>query len=104
MDDREVWGQAVRSRLLAIGIADTDFAARAGIDRGTVKRATEGDPKTSGRTRAKIERALAELEEEIGMAETGRLVTGTVIHKGARITMQGTPEDVARVIREVIGE
>lgn len=102
--DQETWGQETRRRILAIGIPDTEFAKRAGVERGTLKRATDDDPKTSERTRAKIERALTELEDEVGMAESGQLVTSTVVYKGARITMQGTPDDVATSIRQILGQ
>ena len=104
MDEQETWGQAVRRRVTAIGIADRDFAARAGVDRGTVARATNDDPKISERTRSKIDRALEALEDELGMAESGGMVTSTVVYKGARFTMQGSPDDVARAIRKVLGE
>lgn len=100
----DTWGQAIRRRITAVGITDKEFASRAGIDRSTVKRATDDDPKLNGVTKSKIERALDDLEDEIGMAESGRMVTSTVIYEGARFTFQGTPEDVAVAIRKMLGK
>ena len=95
-------GERIAERLTAIGISKVEFAERAGLDRGTVTRAADDDPTVRPTTYSKIERALSELEDEIGMAESGRTVTSTIEYRGARITMAGTPDEVARAIREVL--
>lgn len=98
-------GSAIARRLEAVGISKAEFAAeRASVDRGTLDRAIADDVKVSARTWSKIERALADLEEELSMAETGALVTSTIDYKGARVTVKGTPHDVAETVRHMLGE
>lgn len=99
----ETRGERLQTRLDAIGITKSEFAERANIDRGTLNRAIEDDPKVTDRTYGRIEHALAALEDEIGMAENGALVTSTIEYQGARITMEGAPSQVAAAIREVLG-
>ena len=93
---------SISARIEAIGIPKKQFASRAGVDRGTLDRVLAGDGSVQGRTVAKIERALTDLEDEIGMAESGRLVTTTVEVNGATVTVKGTPEDVAETVRRFL--
>lgn len=93
----------MRRRLDAVGISHAEFAARAGLDRGTVKRFLEGDERIRHRTISRIQHALEELEDELGMGESSAPVTSTVEFMGARITMEGSPADVARAVREILG-
>lgn len=97
-------GAQISARLDAIGITKSEFAQRADIDRGTLNRAIDDDERVTNRTRGRIAQVLGELEEEIGMAEAGTVVTSTIEYRGARITMEGGPSEVAEAIRQVIGD
>ena len=97
-------GDAIQARLDAIGITKIEFAQHANIDRGTLNRAIADDPMVTDRTYGRIEQALAALEDELSMSDGGGAVTSTIEYRGARITMAGTPEEVARAIREVLGD
>lgn len=102
MNAPESPGASTLGRLTAIGITKIEFAQRAGIDRGTLDRALTDDAKVSERTWAKINRVLDELEDEIGMAENGSLVTTVVEIDGGRITVKGHPEEVAAAVRGIL--
>lgn len=95
-------GQRTTARITALGIPKRDFAERAGIDRGTLDRALADHPKVSERTWSRIELALTDLEDEIGMAVGGEMVTTTVDFQGATITVQGSPGDVAETVRQIL--
>lgn len=95
-------GTALSARLTAVGISKIEFAERASVDRGTLDRAIADDPKVSARTWAKIDRAIEALEDELGMAESGRLVTTTIQVNGATVTVKGTPEDVAKTVKSIL--
>lgn len=95
-------GQRIQTRLDAIGISKSEFAERASIDRGTLDRVIADDEKVRERTWARVEKAIADLEDELGSAQSGRMVTSTVEFRGAKITMQGTPAEVAEAIRQVL--
>lgn len=97
-------GHRAETRLLKIGISKREFAERAGLDRGTLNRALANDEKVGDRTWSRIEGALDRLEDEIGMAESGQTVTSTIEFRGARITMAGSPADVAEAIRQVLSD
>lgn len=96
-------GQRIDERMTALGITKSELAARAEVDRGTLDRALSDSPKMSERTWSKIERALDHAEDEVGMAESGRLVTTTIEFNGARITVEGAPADVAETARQILG-
>lgn len=102
MTTDEARGDDLAQRLAAVGISKSEFAERASIDRGTLDRAISDDPKVSARTWAKIERGLVALEDELGMAESGNLVTTTVEVRGAKVTVKGRPSDVAETIRQML--
>lgn len=95
-------GSGSLDRINALGISKSEFAERAGLDRGTLNRALDDDPKVGARTWGKIESTLAALEDELGIAAAGGAVTSTIEFRGARITMSGTPDDVAAAIRQVL--
>ena len=95
-------GQRAAARITALGIPKRDFADRAGMDRGTLDRALADHPKVGERTWSRIELTLTNLEEEIGMAVGGVLVTTTVEYAGATITVQGSPVDVAETVRQIL--
>lgn len=97
-------GEAIQARLDAAGITKVEFAQHASIDRGTLSRAIADDEKVTDRTYSRIERALAALEHELSMDADSGAVTSTIEYRGARITMAGSPEEVARAIREVLGD
>lgn len=95
-------GAAIRERMDAIGISKREFAEQAGIDRGTLDRVLGDDEKVSPRTWRKVESRLAALEDEIGMAESGRMVTSTVTVGDAVVTVRGASEDVAAAVRKIL--
>jgi len=97
-------GAAIERRLAAIGIGRREFAEHASIDRTTLYRALSDDrfESISDKTWTKIERALDEVEDELGMAESGHMVTTTFEYAGVKVTMQGTPEDTAETLRAIV--
>lgn len=66
-DDRRLRGDAIKSRLAAIGISQRAFADKADIDRKTLSNAIDGDPTVRLRNLERIEAALFDLEQEMGM-------------------------------------
>lgn len=98
----ETRGSNLSARLMAVGISKSEFSARSNIDRGTLDRALDDDPKMTSRTWAKIERGLVALEDELGMAESGRLVTTTVEVNGAQVTIKGSPAEVAETVKRML--
>lgn len=95
-------GTALAQRMNAVGISKSEFAARAKVDRGTVDRALEDDPTMQDRTWAKLDRAAEALEDELGMAESGNLVTTTIEVNGAHVTVKGSPADVAETVKRML--
>lgn len=98
----ETRGSNLAQRLTDIGISKMEFAARASIDRSTLDRALADDEKVSERTWTKVERTLLALEDELGMAEAGTLVTTTIEIRGAKVTVKGRPSDVAETVRQML--
>lgn len=98
-------GSAIERRLDAMGVGRRDFAEHAGIDRTTLYRALSDDKfeNVGERTWVKIESALDALEDELGMAATGKVVTTTIEYGGARITVHGPPEEAAETVRLILG-
>lgn len=60
-------GQDIAARIERLGVPKNDFATKANVDRGTLGRALQDDPRIGARTWGKIESALTRLEQEIGM-------------------------------------
>lgn len=98
----ETRGTALAQRLNAVGISKSEFADRAKLDRGTIDRALADDPKMQTRTWAKVDRALDALEDELGMAEEGRLVTTTIEVNGTQVTVKGSPAEVAETVKRLL--
>lgn len=90
--------------MTAIGIPKREFATRARVDRGTLDRALADDEKISPTTWGKIESTLAHLEEELGMANSGNLVTTTIKIGDAQITVKGAPDEVAATVRGILSD
>jgi transcriptional regulator with XRE-family HTH domain len=61
-------GAAVKVRRNRLGLSASVLAARAGIDRATLRTYEDGTGKTRDATVAAVEKALAELEEEMGFS------------------------------------
>lgn len=99
-DDARVTDLA--QRLAAVGISKSEFAERAGVDRGTLGKALSNDDRVTVMTWTKIKRALIGLEDELGMAESGNLVTTTVEVNGAKVTVKGRPSEVAATVRQML--
>lgn len=97
-------GANLQARLDALGIPKSDFANRSDMDRGTVSRAIADDPTVSDRMWGKIETALTALEYELAMTDSGRAMIATVEFNGAKITMKGTPDEVAEAARKILSE
>lgn len=100
----ETRGANLQARLDALGIPKSDFAVRSDIDRGTVSRAIADDPTVSDRTWGKIESTLTSLEYELSMTDAGRGMVATVEYNGAKITMKGTPDEVAEAAKKILNE
>lgn len=99
----ETRGSALKKRLDAIGITLVEFAERAVTDRGTISRAIDDDPSVRATTWSRLEKAVADAEDELGMAVGGNLVTSTVVIGDATITFSGPPDEVAEAIRKLLG-
>lgn len=95
-------GELLQARLDAIGISHLEFSKRADSDRGTISRAVSNDPTVTERTWRKLEAAAQTLEEVLGMAEGGNLVTSTIEYRGAKITLQASPAATAETVRRMM--
>ena len=102
MDTTE--GARLLARMNALGISKAEFSEHAKIDRSTLDRVLRDDAKVTDRTRGKVESALADLEHELGMAESGTGVVSTIEFRGAKVTMQGEPADVAEAVRLMLAD
>ena len=98
-DDRRLRGDAIKSRLDAIGISQRAFADKADIDRKTLSNAIEGDPTVRIRNLERIEAALLDLEQEMGMDEDTAKSPGVVEFKvtgnfGVDVVVAGPVENL----------
>lgn len=98
-DDRRLRGDAIKSRLDAIGISQRAFADKADIDRKTLSNAIDGDPTVRPRNLERIEAALFELEQEMGMDEDAPKSPGVVEFKvtgsfGVSVVVAGPVENL----------
>jgi transcriptional regulator with XRE-family HTH domain len=90
-----------------LGISQVELAKVAGLDRGALRRALDDSPSTTGRTLGKIDRALDDLEHELGIddSERGERVTSTItLPTGERITFSGDPAGVAEAATRFLAE
>jgi transcriptional regulator with XRE-family HTH domain len=101
-------GARIERRMRLIGISQRAFAEHAKISRVTVKKAVEGDDGVLERNLIRIEEALDELEEEMGIepeeqlpASTGPLTFQMTTADGMEIVVSGPVED-ADVLREQV--
>ena len=101
-------GGAIRARLDALGISDRDFEARSGINRQTLRRAVENDPRVKAATYLAIEAWLDRREESHrGVPEDPHVVTFhlsgnfgvDVVISGPVENLQQLEESVQRLIR-----
>lgn len=98
-DDRRLRGDAIKSRLAAIGISQRAFADKADIDRKTLSNAIEGDPTVRPQNLDCIEAALFDLEQEMGMDEDAARSPSVVEFKvtgnfGVDVTVAGPVENL----------
>lgn len=98
-DDRRLRGDAIKSRLDAIGVSERAFADRADIDRKTVANAIKGESSVRLQNLARIEAALLDLEEEMGMDEDSAKAPGVVEFKvtgnfGVDVVVAGPVENL----------
>jgi transcriptional regulator with XRE-family HTH domain len=98
-------GQAFKARREALGMGRTPLARRAGVDPSRIRMLEEDDPRLRGTTVAAIDRALGELEHEMGMDSPSQVVEVEKPHLirievqgvyGAKaLIVEGDPEDRA---------
>lgn len=87
-------------RRVKLGVDRRSLAARAGVDRGTLKKAEETTDDVSPATIGAIDAALTALEEELGMDV--ELEVSAYIEVGEmKIRLRGTPEEVAATVRKI---
>lgn len=73
---RRLSGEEFKRRRDALGLGRSELAARAGVDRSRVKMLEEDDPRLRDNTVGAIDRALSDLEREMGMNEPGVVALG----------------------------
>jgi transcriptional regulator with XRE-family HTH domain len=98
-DDRRLRGDAIKSRLADIGISQRAFADKADIDRKTLSNAIEGDPTVRLQNLDRIEAALLDLEQEMGMDDDPAKAPGVVEFKvtgnfGVDVVVAGPVENL----------
>lgn len=102
----EATGAELRARRLQLGLDVLPLAKRAGIDRATLTRIEEGSPTVRSSSISAVERALSELEAEIGMddPEQGpRIVRFVVrgVYGAESLVVEGPVESIAELERSV---
>lgn len=88
-------GAQLGDRLAALGVARSEIAEAAGVDRGTVLRAIKGEAEVSGRTWARLEYACVEMERGVG-------VSAVIEYRDARVVITGSPGAVAETVRQIL--
>ena len=96
----------IRDRRLRLGLSVSALARRAHVDRDTLTRAEEDEGGTRPATMATIERALSELEQEMGMTDpetTGNVVRFVVsgIYGADSLVVEGPVENIDELERAV---
>lgn len=98
-EDRRLRGDAIKSRLDAIGISERAFADKADIDRKTLANAIKGEPSVRLQNLDRIEAAIFDLEQEMGMDEDSTKTPGVVEFKvtgnfGVDVVVAGPVENL----------
>jgi len=97
-------GQRIQERRLRLAMDVAPLARRAHVDRDTLKRMEEGDPKVRDTTFRAVERALDDLESEMGMDDADRpggprvvrfVVRG--VYGAEALIVEGPVEDIAEL-------
>ena len=100
-------GAQIRSRRERLGIGIKPFAERAGVDRGWLARVEAGEAKNvRASSYAAVERALDELEDEMGMGDQPREGSQMVTFRlsgnfGVDVVVRGPVSDMAEMERSV---
>lgn len=102
-------GQAIKRRMVKIGMTPTTLGREAGVDRGTVKRAIDDLPTVRDTTYTALELALDAVEELTGengpdnprVAQRHHLVPARIVEleatttEGVRFAVKGPVDDAA---------
>ena len=102
-------GARIERRMRLMKVSQRAFAEHTGIHRNTIKRAVDGDEGVLERTLRRIEKALDDLEEEMGIepedwrqqSDAGPLIFQMTTPDGMEITVSGPVED-ADMLREQV--
>lgn len=99
-------GERKRDRRLLLGLSVSALAKRAGVDRATLKRVEADDPDVRDTSVVAIERALTELEQEMGMDDPdgdSSVVRFTVrgVYGAESLVVEGPVENIAELERSV---
>lgn len=103
-------GARIERRMRLIGISQRAFAEHAKISRVTVKKAVDGDEGVLERNLLRIEKALDELEEEMGIepeeqqhvGAAGPLAFRMTTPDGMEIIVSGPVEDADEMRQQVM--
>lgn len=95
----ESTGEQVTRRLERIGINNQDFAMRAGVHARTLRKIRHDDPSVEAASRAKVLRALDELEHELGLDDPDHVTSYIDLPSGERVTFEGSSDEVAEQVR-----
>ena len=94
-------GARIKARRTALGISVKALAERAGVDRGRLAALEAGDPTIRETTVGAVERALAQLEHEMGMdpRDLGEGLVEFVVEGnfGVRAVVKGPVGDIAKL-------
>jgi len=104
--------EQIRARRVRLGISVKALAMRAGVDRGTLASLEAGDERIREATYGSVERALDQLEQEMGVEPASPLadvvefrVSGDfgvdVVVKGPVRDMAAMEESVARLLARI---
>jgi hypothetical protein len=104
--DRGAW---IERRMRLMGISQRAFAEHAKISRVTVKKAVDGDEGVLERNLRRIEKALDDLEEEMGIepedlqqaSSSGPLTFQMTTPDGMEIIVSGPVEDADKLREQV---
>lgn len=102
-------GARIERRMRLMKVSQRAFAEHTGIHRNTIKKAVEGDEGVLERNLRRIEKALDDLEEEMGIepedwhqqSDAGPLIFQMTTPDGMEITVSGPVED-ADMLREQV--